>query len=227
VVDSLVITLDSLRAVKNCAGAVIDSLEKEISAAKDKKVAKLLLRDDVFLRAELTHRDLKALYRRELMDDIAMEFHFRENEVKTKGSPWHVRPFRVLFLRWTYGYGSRPAWLLRYSLAVVGLFSLIFTLLTIPRKTGSGIYLTRPGSDQEDELLPFHKGRLFLDCFYFSLLSFATFGYGALQPRQWLQFFRLEAVEYKAVRWARIFVGIEATLGIWVFALLVTVLFGK
>jgi hypothetical protein len=107
------------------------------------------------------------------------------------------------------------------------LFSLIFTFLTIPRRTGSGIYLTKPGSSQKDELLPFRKGRLFLDCLYFSLLSFATFGYGALKPRQWIQFFRLEPVEFKPVRWARIFVGVEAALGIWVFALLVKVLFGR
>lgn len=227
VIHSLQVTADSLRTMKDSPAMTIDSLEKRIIEAVRQRDTKILSRRDAFLRAELTYRDLKTFYKKELLDDVAMEFHFRENEVRTKTSPQYVRPLRVLFLKWTYGYGSRPSWLARYSLVVVGLFSLIFTLLTIPRNTGSGIYLTRPGSNQKDELLPFRRGRLFLDCFYFSLLSFATFGYGALQPRQWIQFFRLEAVEYKPVRWARIFVGIEAALGIWVFALLVTVLFGK
>jgi len=45
--------------------------------------------------------------------------------------------------------------------------------------------------------------------------------------RQWLEFFRLELVEYKPVGWARIFVGIEAALGIYLLALLVIVLFER
>ena len=40
-----------------------------------------------FRKAEITYRDLKTLYKRELMDDVAMGFHYRENEVKTKASP--------------------------------------------------------------------------------------------------------------------------------------------
>ena len=227
VIHSLQVAADSLRTMKDRPAMTIDSLERRIKFAVRDRDLIVRSRPDAFLRAELTYRDLKTFYRKELLDDVAMEFHFRENEVRTKASPQYVRPLRVLFLKWTYGYGSRPSWLVWYSLVVVGLFSLIFTLLTMPRKTESGIYLTRPGSDQEDELLPFRKGRLFLDCFYFSLLSFATFGYGAIKPQQWLQLFRLEPVEYRPVRWARIFVGIEAALGIWVFALLVTVLFGK
>jgi hypothetical protein len=128
----------------------------------------------------------------------------------------------------TYGYGSRPIWLLRDSGIIIIVFFLIFAFLTIPRRTKSGIYLIQPGRHGEKEkLLTFQEGRLFLDCLYFSLLSFVTFGYGALQPKQWLQFFRLQPLEFKPVRWARIFVGIEAALGIWIFALLVTVLFGR
>jgi len=192
--------------------------------------------DEAFRRAEITYRDLKTLYKKELMDDVAGEFHFRENHVitkrylRTKSEPfkylWGL--FRRFFLEQTYGYGSRPIWLLRSSLFVITLFFLIFAFVTIRPRTKSGIYLVQPGRRGEKvKPLTFRKGRLFLDCFYFSLLSFVTFGYGALQPRLWLQFFRLQPVEFKPVRWARIFVGIEATLGIWIFALLVTVLFGR
>lgn len=185
--------------------------------------------DEDFCKAEITYRDLKAFYKRELMNDVAMEFHFRENQVITKGYAWYdpVRIFRIVFLRWAYGYGSRPLLLLWYSLIVVGLFSVIFLFLTINPITKSGIHLIRSEHEDTDEILTFRKGRLILDCFYFSLLSFCTFGYGALQPKQWLQFFRLQPLEFKPVRWARVFVGIEAALGIWIFALLVTVLFGR
>jgi uncharacterized protein YjbI with pentapeptide repeats len=182
-----------------------------------------------FRRAEVTYRDLKMLYRRELLDDIANEFHFRENEIITNNYPWlsPVRILRLLFLKWTFGYGARPMWLLWYSMVVVGGFSLIFALLTLSKRTQSGICEYDPAKEGKETLLEFRNGRLFFDCFYFSLLSLATFGYGALQPRQWLQFFRFQPVEYKPIRWACIFVGIEAGLGIWIFSLLVTVLFGS
>jgi hypothetical protein len=182
-----------------------------------------------FRRAEVTYRDLKMLYRRELLDDIANEFHYRENEIITHSYPWlsPVRILRLLFLKWTFGYGARPMWLLWYSMVVVGGFSLIFALLTLSKRTQSGICHIEPGKSGQETLLEFSNGMLFFDCFYFSLLSLATFGYGALQPRQWLQFFRFQPVEYKPIRWACIFVGIEAGLGIWIFSLLVTVMFGS
>jgi len=182
-----------------------------------------------FRRAEVTYRDLKMLYRRELLDDLANEFHYRENEVITCSYPWFspVRILRLLFLKWTFGYGARPMWLLWYSMVVVGGFSLIFALLTLSKRTQSGICEYDPAKEGKETLLEFRNGMLFFDCFYFSLLSLATFGYGALQPRQWLQFFRFQPVEYKPIRWACIFVGIEAGLGIWIFSLLVTVMFGS
>lgn len=182
-----------------------------------------------FRRAEVTYRDLKMLYRRELLDDIASEFHFRENEIVTRSYPWFspVRILRLVFLKWTFGYGARPMWLLWYSITVVVGFSLIYALLTLSKRTQSGICEYDPAKDGQETLLEFRNGMIFFDCFYFSLLSLATFGYGALQPRQWLQFFRFQPVEYKPIRWACIFVGIEAGLGIWIFSLLVTVLFGS
>jgi len=75
-------------------------------------------------------------------------------------------------------------------------------------------------------ILSWQKGFLIINCLYFSLLSLATFGYGAFKPRQWLEFFRLEQVDYIPIGWARILVGIEAAMGIYLFALLTTVLFG-
>ncbi|MBI2487025.1 MAG: two pore domain potassium channel family protein [Deltaproteobacteria bacterium] len=183
--------------------------------------------DEDFRNAELTYRDLKTFYEKELLYDVAKEFHYRENEVKTKGSSWVMRIFRIAFFKLPYGYGSRPFWLLPYSLIVIVIFALIFALLTIPRGTKSGIYFVQAESDKKEEILSFRKGMLFLDCLYFSLLSFTTFGYGTLHLRKLLEFFRLEPVEFKPVGWSRIFVGLEATIGIYLLALLATVLFGR
>ena len=74
-------------------------------------------------------------------------------------------------------------------------------------------------------LLKFDKGALLVNCLYFSLLSFATFGYGALKPRQWLEFFRLTPVQYRPAGWSRIFVGLEAACGIYLLALTAIVIF--
>jgi len=177
-----------------------------------------------FEKAEITYRDLKSFYKERKMHNIASEFHYRENVVKTKLSYQPIRIFRTVFLDWTYGYGSRPLRLIPFCFGVILVFAFIYFLLTLPRKTDSGIYVVT-NDGRKEELLPIREGKILLDCLYFSLLSFATFGYGALQPKQWLQFFYLEPVEFKPRRWARIFVGFEAAIGIYLLALTALVLF--
>jgi len=174
--------------------------------------------------AEITYRDLKSFYKERRMHNIASEFHYRENVVKTKISSPFIKAFRTVFLDWTYGYGSRPLNLIPSCIAIIVVFAFIYLLLTLPRKTKSGIYVVT-NDGRKEELLAIRKGKILFDCFYFSLLSFATFGYGALQPKQWLQFFYLEPVEFKPIRWARIFVGFEAAIGIYLLALTALVLF--
>jgi len=178
----------------------------------------------VLEHAEITYRDLKSFYKERKMHNIVSEFHYRENVVNTMLSSPPIKIFRTVFLDWTYGYGSRPLRLMWFSGIVISIFALIYLLLTLPRKTDSGIYVvTHDG--RKEELLPIRKGKILLDCLYFSILSFVTFGYGALQPKQWIQFFYLEPVAFKPRRWARIFVGFEAAIGIYLLALTALVLF--
>jgi len=180
--------------------------------------------------AEISYRDLKSLYKKESMEEVANEFNFRENEVKTKRlSMYHpLRYFRYFFLNLTCGYGSKPIRLIWWSLFVMGAFALAFFVQSLIPNCTSGIRLVQKENEKEKLVhLKWRKGQLLWNCIYFSLLSFCTFGYGALQPRQWLQFLRLEPLEFKPIRWARILVGFEAALGIWVFALLVIVFFGR
>lgn len=197
--------------------------EKEIKTAQD------------FLMVENTYRDIKTWYQKELLNDIAAQFHYRENEVVTKrylrSSKLKHRIWglvRIVLLKWTYGYGSRPISLLWHSLNIILGSAAIFILFTISANLGitkSGIIKTR--NYGRERFLSFRWGFLIIECLYFSVLSFATLGYGAIRPKQWLQLFLLKPVEYKPVGLARIFVGIEAALGIWIFSLLVTVLFGR
>jgi uncharacterized protein YjbI with pentapeptide repeats len=197
--------------------------------------------EQAFRNAEITYRDLKSFYEKELMPDIVTEFHFRENEVITKRLLWYwswSRPWKAFFQEpwdtflgimrycfWelTYGYGSRPWWLLWYSLGVIGLFTVLFYVLALLPSVRSGIYITKQGETRKRCLTWRHPH----EYLYASLLAFATVGYGALRPKQWLQFFRMRPVDHEVIGWIRILVGIEAALGIWVLALLVTVLFGR
>ncbi|MCH7760002.1 pentapeptide repeat-containing protein [candidate division TA06 bacterium] len=54
-------------------------------------------------------------------------FHYRENVLKTKRMAWRnpLRILRLLFLQWTYGYGTKPLRLLSYLIAI----SLLITVL--------------------------------------------------------------------------------------------------
>ncbi len=193
-----------------------------------------LITEEDYRNVELIYLELKTLYSKELMTETASEFHYRENEVRTarmlitnKGLGF----LRLLFLKWPYGYGTNPEWLMFYSVAVIFLFGIFYALQTITAKnfkwSSSGLTATQYSGVIREDLLPWNKGKLLLDCLYFSILSFATFGYGAVKPRQWLELFRFEHVEFRPVRWSRVFVGIEAAIGIYVFALLVVELFGK
>ena len=233
--DSTYLWLVNLETAKNIKYIIWgDSLDNRYFIGEEIEADSTKTYED-FRIAEIAYRDLKTLYKKELMDDVAAEFHYRENEVITKRylsslwPPWNTLwgSFRYVFLRLTFGYGSRPFRLFWFSLSIIGLFGFIFFLMTRPKQKESGISLVETSSEGKETLTRLERKRLLRKCFYFSLLSFATFGYGAIKPKQWVQLFLLEPVEYKPVRWARIFVGIEAALGIWIFALLVTVLFGK
>lgn len=203
--------------------------------------------------ALIRYRDLKNFYKQHFNEEIIAEFHYRENVVKTKLSPGPQKLLRKVFLDWAYGYGSRPLRLIPFCAGVILVFGFIYTLQTVlPGR--SGIYLVGEGdkagrvfsvmesgepgkgrksyimeeidsTDGRPDLLGFEKGAALLNCIYFSLLSFATLGYGAVKPRQWPEFFRLTPVQYKPLGWSRIFVGLEAATGIYLLALTAIVIF--
>ena len=203
--------------------------------------------------ALIRYRDLKNFYKLHFHEEVIDEFHYRENIVKTMLSSQPLKALRTVFLDWTYGYGSRPLRLIPFCVGVILVFGLFYTAQTLlPGR--SGIYIISKGDDPprtfrvtetgnlkveaksylmeeveakgtKPSLLKFEKGALIVNCLYFSLLSFATFGYGAIKPRQWLEFFRLTPVRFRPVGWSRIFVGLEAAIGIYLLALTAIVIF--
>ncbi|MDX1486693.1 MAG: pentapeptide repeat-containing protein [Acidiferrobacterales bacterium] len=178
---------------------------------------------------EAFHEEARRFFASNGMGEMAAEYHFWGQEIRTykPQTPFYVKILRIVFMKWPYGYGSRPMWLFYYSFCVVVIFAALYVLLTINLKK-SGLYrVYRENGRDEVILLSWRKGLLVADCLYFSLLSFATFGYGVFQPRQWIEFFRFEPVQLRPLGWARILVGLEAAFGIYLLALLTTVLFGK
>lgn len=203
--------------------------------------------------ALIRYRDLKNFYKLHFHEEVITELHYRENVVKTDLSGEPLKTLRTVFLDWTYGYGSKPLRLIPFCVGTVLVFGLIFMIQTVlPGR--SGIYMVSKGDDPKrsylvtetgnpkvegktyvmeevgtlgntPSLLKFEKGAVIVNCMYFSLLSFATFGYGAIKPRQWLEFFRLTPVQYRPVGWSRIFVGFEAAIGIYLLALTAIVIF--
>lgn len=178
---------------------------------------------------EAYHRELKRFFASIGMRNMEAEYHFWEQEAKTRNpeSSLYNKVLRLAFLKWPYGYGSRPIWLLYYSFAAVLGFTTLYVLLSISKQK-SGVCRVEYENGQESVIpLSWRKGFLIADCFYFSLLSLATFSYGVLKPRQWIEFFRFEPIELRPIGWARILVGLEAAVGIYLLALLTIVLFGK
>jgi len=123
--------------------------EKEIKTAQD------------FLMVENTYRDIKTWYQKELLNDIAAQFHYRENEVVTKrylrsNKPWEIfwGLIRYVFLRLTYGYGSQPIWLLRDSFIVVLAFGFLFAIITRLGWKQSSISFVQSRIGKKEKLKP-------------------------------------------------------------------------
>jgi len=195
----------------------------------EEEIADLTKKQQDFLEAQVTYKYLKVLYKKELLDHVAIEFNYRENEVKTKIYPWisPLRWFRFFLLKLTYGYGSRPFRLMWYSLIVIVGFAIIFTCLTLLNRK-SGFYLLIKGrhGTKVAKALPRRPKAIFI-CIYLSLLTFAYVGYGVLTLKPLMEFSTIESSEYKPVHLARILVIIEALMGIWILALLSTLLFTR
>ena len=183
-----------------------------------------------FQKSKYTYRYLKNIYNSYNHFEIAKQFHYRENQVATKLSS---KPFswiaRKLMFEWTYGYGSKP-WMLLPSFVIIILFFTVCFFMMSLFHVKSGIYRINGKSEIPQRISAKslkHFPAVLGNAFYYSLLTFTTFGYGAITPQQWVKLLRPNEVELKPMKWARPVAAFESIAGIYILALLAIVIFGK
>ena len=167
---------------------------------------------ELFETARWTYRALQRLAERNGMTPRARQFYLREKDLRRRfawetGSP--LRAVAEEGWRWTTGYGSSPWRVIATSAAVILGCAVLYPL------TG-GLVEGLPTDDvrrwevlELSEAAPLVLLRAFSKSLYFSTVTFATLGYGDIQP---------------VGPWARAIAGFEALLGQLLLALLVFVL---
>lgn len=164
--------------------------------------------DGAYAKAEHVYRQIKRSYEESGDYRRAGDFFFREMECKRKAAkPWSWERAKLWFMGYLCGYGERPANTAVAGLALFVVFTFIHAFLGLfVQETVSGHpVLTRahnldlaghmPGWDEVCEL-----GK----AAYFSIVTFASLGYGNLLP---------------APGWGEFFAGLEVVLGVFLMAL--------
>jgi len=117
------------------------------------------------------------------------------------------------FFNIIYGYGERPQNVIFFAIFIIILFSIFFSILGI-----DSLEIVEMKSPTVQEIFNSNseiisKGNLlnkttnyFIDCLYFSTITFTTLGYGDFRPLE---------------RWGRILAGSEAFIGAFMMALFV------
>jgi len=170
--------------------------EKTPATKREEKVQALL-------KAESTYRRLKHTHTNEGDYTKSGEFYIHEMRMKRKRysleKKTEIRAWWNLFWNWFYnltcGYGERPKRVVFNALLIIVVFSLFYCSFGAIEKAG-----------EKDHDLSYD------DCFYFSVVTFTTLGYGDYSPKDEV-FFKIMA-------------GTEAFLGAFTIALFVLV-FGR
>jgi len=155
-----------------------------------------------YARAVEVCRNIKLAYSETGDYERAGEFFYGEMECKRKSGPWYSQESLMLrALRDVCGYGERPLRVIKTWLAVVLSFTLLYSLTGIARN-GVLEEALSPFSSLSEALLSL------CNCFYFSVVTFTTLGYGDFAPANLL---------------SRILAGAEASLGAFLMALFILV----
>ncbi|MDG5775795.1 pentapeptide repeat-containing protein [Haloarculaceae archaeon H-GB1-1] len=170
-----------------------------------------IVEDQPLDAAAWVYRQLQTLYQSNGLAELARQSYFMEKDTRRRLA-WEKQRYtsalKQELSRWVMRYGESPYRVLLTSLFVIVLFAVMFPL------TG-GIQEGRDGQDityviQNPEVAPmWWVGRVLFKSLYFSVVTFATLGYGDIQP---------------IGPWARFLAGIESLLGALLAALLVFVL---
>jgi hypothetical protein len=108
-----------------------------------------------------------------------------------------------------YQYGESPWRVIRFALIIIFLFAVVLNFSGIVNSDGTNLIIKFIKESQGNEYTLRYLGPIlgnFLNCLYFSVVTFTTLGYGDFQP---------------AVGLSRFFVSLEAIIGAITMALFV------
>ncbi|WP_049902666.1 pentapeptide repeat-containing protein [Halococcus agarilyticus] len=161
--------------------------------------------------ASWTYRELRRLFERDALPRRARTCYLGEKSTRRRAAWARGEYLHALTLegsRWVMRYGTSPTRVVTSS-GVVMVCSAILYPLTGGLRATSGTYAFEQPVRDMIAATPLQLARVFYNGLYFSVVTFATLGYGDIQP--------VGAV-------ARALAGIEALLGSLLMALLLFVL---
>jgi len=100
-------------------------------------------------------------------------YFYREMEAKRRQKPWYVRYPEFFFIQLIFGYGVHPFRLMFCWFAVATVFAFIYS-------AEGGIISKLPASSLPQPL------SYFVECFYFSIVTAVTPGYGKYELTSWV-----------------------------------------
>ena len=145
-----------------------------------------------YKRAEEIYRKVKISYHRTGDYNLGAEFYYREMESRRKQLPFEKINFLTKFLkgvgynflRLYCGYGEKPLRVIGCSLIIIVLCALLFMVFGIHDSQGSVLIKLNMydlfhnfGIETVAEKL-----KHFWSCFYYSVITFTTVGYGDIRP---------------------------------------------
>lgn len=167
--------------------------------------------DHPLVAASWAYRQLQQIYSENSLPRLARQSYIREKDARRQLA-WVQRNFREAIIRelsrWVTLYGSSPYRILITSLLVIIVSAALYPLTGGIQETNQGQNITYTISNPEQAPQWWITTVLFKSL-YFSVVTFATLGYGDIQP---------------IGTWARMLAGIETILGSLLTALLVFVL---
>ena len=161
--------------------------------------------------ASWTYRELRRLFEQDALPRRSRACYLGEKSTRRRAA-WargeYLHALKLEGSRWVMRYGTSPTRVVTSS-TVLMVFCAILYPLTGGLRTASGTYALEQPVQDIATATPGQLAQIFYNGLYFSVVTFATLGYGDMQP--------IEPV-------ARAIAGVESLLGSVLMALLVFVL---
>ena len=158
-----------------------------------------------------TYRQLESLFTQNADPVPTTRYFVREKDTRRKAA-WklgnYLRAVKMEASRWVMLYGTSPWRVLSSSAVVILICAMLFPLTGGIQEMGADQAITYAVEDPEDTAVPVLLS-VFLKSLYFSVVTFATLGFGDISP---------------VGSFARFLAGLESLLGSLLVALLVYVL---